>query len=476
MKRVLIIVLCLVSFLLLFFVFSQKNTPAQKDTSNLFVLKKGSFDIEIPASGELMSRNSIEIRNLFEGKSEIVELIPEGTAVSAGDLLYKLNSDGLEDSIRTAEEQVVLAKDRVETALATLTVREMQQASEIAQKKLDVELAELDLEAWKEGDLQAETKRLNLNIETSKKDFERLQKKYKESIDLEQKQFVSRDQLEQDEISMIRSKSLYEQSVLEKEVYEKYTKIKKERELSSSLERKKEIFEQTKKQLEREVGAKKSNLKATRDSLFVREDELRELKEQLKLVEVRSPSDGLVVYASSFGNRRERDDPIEVGKVLFKNEPVLIIPDTNEMVAVVKVNESVSGLVKKGGVTSVRCDAMPNVVFGGSVLSIGVLAESGGWRDPNRRDYSDEILIDDNLGYELKPSMRCRTSILIEKIENCLYVPVQSIRMIKGEPYVWVFKNNQFVKTKVTLGRSSELYTELISGLSVGDSVTLTPP
>ena len=442
----------------------------------VFPATTGDFEITIPANGELMSKNSIEIRNLFEGKSEIVELIPEGSAVNPGDVLYKLNTDGLEDSIRTAEEQVVLAKDRVETALAALGVREMEQASEIAQKELDVELASLDLEAWKEGDLRAEIKRLNLNIETSKKDFERLQKKYKESIELEKKQFVSRDELEQDEIAMIRAKSTYEQSVLSKEVYEKYSKIKKERELTSTVERRKEILEQSRKKLKKEIEAKKSNLRASEDSLKTREDELSELKQQLKLAEVKSPSQGIVVYATSFGERRERDDPIEVGKVLSKNEPVLIIPDTSEMVARVKVNEALSGLVSKKSTASIQCDAVQNKIFKGEVLSIGVLAESGGWRDPNRRDYSVEILIKDTLGSDLKPSMRCKASILVELVENILYVPVQSVQINNGETCVWVYENNTLNKRVVSIGKSSELYVQINSGLNEGEYVSLTPP
>lgn len=465
--------ICLLVFLVFLFLGKEKTTVNEK---NVFPATIGDFEITIPASGELRSKNSIEIRNLFEGKSEIVELIAEGTEVNPGDILYKLNTDGLEDSIRTAEEQVVIAKDRVETSLATLRVREMEKATEIAQKRLDVELAILDLEAWKEGDLRAEVKRLNLNIETSKKDFERLKKKYNESLELEKKQFVSRDELEQDEISMIRAKSTYEQAVLSKEVYEKYSKIKKERELSSTVERRRELLEQSKKKLEKEIDAKKSNLKANEDSLQTRKDELSELREQMSLAEVRSPSRGIVVYASSFGDRRERDNPIEVGKTLFKNEPVLILPDTSKMVAKVKVNEALSGLVSKGASATISCDAIPNKIFNGEVLSIGVLAESGGWRDPNRREYSVEILIDDTLGLDLKPSMRCQASILIGSIKNSLYVPVQSVQVIDGETCVWVYKNNTVDKRVVSIGKSSELYVEINSGLGEGEYVSLTPP
>ena len=73
----------------------------------------------------------------------------------------------------------------------------------------------------------------------------------------------------------------------------------------------------------------------------------------------------------------------------------MILPDVSQMVASVKVNEALSGQIKPGQPASVVCDALPDRTLTGEVASVGVLAQTGGWRDPNRRDYTVTVLLDD---------------------------------------------------------------------------------
>src|SRR5690606_18460426 len=57
------------------------------------------FEITTLATGELEARNKIELRSRLDAQSTIVNVVPEGTRVRAGDLLVELNSDQLRSEI-----------------------------------------------------------------------------------------------------------------------------------------------------------------------------------------------------------------------------------------------------------------------------------------------------------------------------------------------------------------------------------------
>tara|TARA_B100000959_G_C14703114_1_gene509611 strand:- start:98 stop:730 length:633 start_codon:yes stop_codon:yes gene_type:complete len=192
---------------------------------------------------------------------------------------------------------------------------------------------------------------------------------------------------------------------------------------------------------------------------------------------VSSPASGMVVYASSLGEGRwEEGEPIKVGKKLYRNELVMIIPNTEQMVAVVKVNEALSGLIERGQKTTVVCDAFSDNVFKGEVVSVGVIASGGGWRDPNRRDYTVKIKLSENNTVGLKPSMRCSAEILVGVVEDKLFVPIHALHRKGGIVWVWVQKDGGFEQRAVEIGDFSESFTVINSGLDEGETILLREP
>ena len=160
---------------------------------------------------------------------------------------------------------------------------------------------------------------------------------------------------------------------------------------------------------------------------------LAKIDRQLAAATSVAPTDGLVVYATSFGRGRGKimrggDRPIQIGRTVRPNETIMALPATGQMVASVRVHESVAGRLRPGQKATVRIDALQNRTLPGRVESIGVLAESDGWRDPNLREYTVKVALDvDNSGQELKPSMRCEAEIVLGSVEDTLAVPMQAV-------------------------------------------------
>ena len=121
-------------------------------------------------------------------------------------------------------------------------------------------------------------------------------------------------------------------------------------------------------------------------------------------------------------------------------------------------------------------DAIPDVMLEGKVLLVGVLAQDGGWRDPNRRDYTVTVELEGEEGLSLKPSMRCRGRIYIDQVEDVVYVPVHAVGREGMQPYVWLRSGDGYIQHPVSIGDSSELYVEIEEGLEEGDLVLLREP
>ncbi len=167
---------------------------------------------------------------------------------------------------------------------------------------------------------------------------------------------------------------------------------------------------------------------------------------------------------------------LQVGTELYRNQLAMVLPDTSQMVAEVKVTESLSGLIEPGQRAIVTSDALPDVVLHGEVLSIGVLAEAGGWSDPNRRDYTVKIKLTEGNDLGLKPSMRCKAEINVRRVEDSLFVPIQAVFRNGPVSYVYVPQGSGFAQRRVQLGEASDLFLQIADGLTEGDVVLLREP
>jgi len=453
---------------------SSEPTPLSTD---FHVVEVGDFTISIPASGELSAGEQVELRCELDGTSTITEIIDEGASVTAGDVLVRLDDQTVRDRIESAEEDVVAATNRVETRTADLAIAQKSRESSLAVARVAVDQARLALLAWQEGEVVARRNQLALAVRTAEKDFKRLEEKYAKSLELRERDFISQNDLEQDEIQMIRAEAALSQSRLDKEVYEKYTYEKDKQRKETDLKQAEGELERVETRTAASVRSAESNLQAAASNMESKEERLEKYQRQLKACTVSAPAGGMVVYGTTVaGDRRDREEALRVGSKVSRNQLLIILPDTSRMIADVKVNEALSGHVAAGQATVVRMDAFPDKLIDGTVHSVGVLAESGGWRDPNRRDYSVKIALESDQDLALKPSMRCKASIFVDQVREALFVPVQSVHRNGRETIVYTEDNGRFQVRPVQLGRSSDLFVEVTDGLDPGDRVLLRDP
>jgi multidrug efflux pump subunit AcrA (membrane-fusion protein) len=440
---------------------------------------RGSFEVSVPASGELAALSQIEIRNKLDYRAVVTWIEEEGAYVKTGDPLVQFAADEIENRIQDAVDALNNATAQKIAAESTLEIRLSSSQSEMDKANLKVELVQLALRAWEEGDDVSKKKQLDLAIETAEINYNRLVDRYEESKELVKQEFISQDEFKRDEIAMIEASARLEQAKLDKRIYLDYQYDQYRKQKDSDVEQAQAERDRIRKRHEAELETARAEVASKQHQLRSRTERLADLEEQLEFCMITAPSDGLVVFASSLEEHRwsrMNRDELQPGTEVRKNELLMILPDTSTMTAEVKVSESHSGLIKPGQRAIITSDAVPDVALEGEVLSIGVLAESGGWRDPNRRDYTVKIKLSNGNELGLKPSMRCKSDIYVGRVDDVIHVPIQAVFREGPAAYVYVPQGAGFAQRQVHLGEASGLHAEITDGLEEGDIVLLREP
>ena len=443
-----------------------------------FQVKRGSFDVTIPASGELAALKQIEIRNPLENSATITFIVDEGTKVKAGDVVLRLAQDELERKIREDELELLTAENALTAAKNELEIQQSANESEVSAAQLEVELAVLTLQQWRDGDLVSKRQELTLEKEKALRNLDRLKDKFESAERLLKEEFISKDEYELDRINLIEAEANLKMADLAIVVYENYEYKREEAEKSSAVQQAQDELERVQNRHKADIASKQADVAKAQGQFDIRAAELAKLKQDLANCTIVAPAEGLVVYYSSLeqnGWRSDREVP-QIGGELRGSEPIMILPDTSQMIAAVKVNEALSGLIKPGQRATVISDAMPDTGIQGEVLGIGVLASTYGWRDPNRRDYTVRVKLSNGHELGLKPSMRCSAQIHLGRVENALFVPIQAVFRSGGRAFVYVPQDGGYAQKQVEMGRVSELNVELLSGVAEGDTVLLRSP
>ena len=457
---------------------AEQSTITARD---LHTVEKTSFDMVLPVSGELAAQQQVEIRNKLETRAVITEIVTEGSRVAKGDVVVRLAQEEIVDKIKDAKDKVNTASSAAVAAEQALAIKKGERQSELDKADVAVKIAELALQGWLEGEVVNKRQQLQLARETAVINFDRLKGRFEESAKLVSQNYIAKDEFEKDRIAMIEAEAKVKQADLEQDVYEKYTYFQDEAKKKSDLDQARAERGRVEEKFNAELVKAQADLESAQFQLTSAKDRLANLETQLTFTTLVAPIDGLVVYATSIdssnGGRGGGDaQPPQVGTELKPNELVILLPDTSRMIANLKVSEALSGRIKPEQRVTVYSDAMPNTPFGGTVTSVSVLAASGGWRDPNRREYTVKSAVEADPAAGLKPAMRCKAEILLGRVEDAVNVPMQAIFRQGPVAFVYVADGTGFAQRQVDLGRASELQIEVKKGVEPGERVLLREP
>jgi len=460
-------------------VYTLTRGPAGDSTpvDDRYRVKVTTFDMAIPATGELEALNSVEIRNQVEGKTVIKWIIDEGSRVEEGDLLVELTSDDIVNRIEEETLSVEASRSELVSAQEAVALQESQNRSTQGKAELTVELAQLELKRWSEGEVATKRKDIEVRLQLAIRNADQRAKDLKNSELLFKQGFISESEKVDDENRLDEAKAELDKAQLAKRIYEEYEYPKDEKAKTSDVDEARVELDRVISANSRTLQQKRADLTNRERQLSIRETRLAKLQNQFTACTIKAPGDGLVVYGSSVGrNPWRRDPPLQIGQEVYSNQLLVILPDIAAMVASVRVHETQSSRVQIGMPATVKIDAVSKLQLKASVRSVGVMAEQTGMGS-QVREFTIRLLIEGSNDWDLKPSMRCKADIILGRVENAIAVPIQAVYVERGKSYVWIPSGQSaWTKQNVVTGRNSETMIEIKSGLEEGQLVLLRPP
>lgn len=444
------------------------------------VVARQDIHVVVFSEGELVAKNQVDVVSIIEHRDDptIESVIEEGVMVEPGDWLYTLSAPAVEADFEELESRVQQQEADVVEAQRNLDIEQDSAKSAESQARLTLELAELDHRRWEEGTVPQRERELQLALEKAERELEQAQREVVFSQELFDQGHLSQSELESDQIRLIEAENALQTAQLDMRVYNEFEKVKEETRLLSDIEQAEaelsRIIRKNENQLEL-LNARVANEENQLAQLLVRQ---QRAQRYIDAMEMHAPSSGLVIYGSTVATHGwERRNPIRQGARIWGGRRVLLITDTSQMVANLRVHEAYISQVSKGQTVNVEITARPGVVIEAVVIEKKNSANQDGGGNPNVSEYLVLVELPAGVDDDLRPGMKCKGGIEIRVIPNVLAVSIQAVHTEGDEHFVYVPAPGGKVRRQVVeIGGANDTYVEIVSGLSEDDRVLLRNP
>ena len=240
----------------------------------------------------------------------------------------------------------------------------------------------------------------------------------------------------------------------DRDLLKEYTYQREIDKLVSDVNQAEMALERTTRKASANVVQAKAELNAKEQEWNRQITKLDKLKDQLGKAKVYSPADGMVVYATSSrgGFGREDRKPLADGVEVWERQELIYIPKSSSSVAEVDVHEASLDKVRAGLPAIVTVDALPGKKFIGTVSRIAPLPNAQSmWMNPDLKVYTTNIGLE-TIDEGLRSGMSCKADIIVEQYQDVVYIPVQSVLRVGGQPTVYVIKDGIVEERKVEIG------------------------
>ncbi|MFM7036228.1 MAG: efflux RND transporter periplasmic adaptor subunit [Planctomycetaceae bacterium] len=522
--------------------FGAGNSTAATSTWISRRAEKGPFRIVITENGTVDSLRNSTLSNSVEGSTTIISLVPEGSKVNAptlaefdgvvqfldaasestksvklvaedgrektyelvfgehtellvkdrqklrkgefiaGDVCCELDSSTLVEKDKEQQIKVTTARANLEKAGKDIEIQETTNESNVAKARLAEDLALLSLVSYTSpgGEYQQELETVKGDIKKTEEELSINKEEYERIRDQARLGYANVNQLESARLKVTQSQILLGVNKGKLEVLQKYTRPKKEKELSQTAEDSKRETQRARLEGEALMTQMKAAYDAAALTLGVEEEKLIMFQRQIKACRLVATQAGEVVYASQKSSRGSEPVVIEEGAAVRERQAVINLPDLENMKIDARIHESKISRVMIGQPVEIEIDAIPGDPYRGRLQSISSVPIPGSWPNTDLKEYEAIVEIRDDSARirKLKPGMTAQIRVVVEdRKEPTLQIPVQSVVSFSGHYYTYVVapSGKEAERRELKVGDANDEYMEILDGVAEGDMVIMSP-
>ncbi len=477
----------------------------------LFTVKRGDLTISVTESGSIKAIKSEDIKSKVEGRATIVNIVPEGTIITAedvnnGKVLVELDASTLKEQLAQRKIELAGAEAAFADANETYLIQLKQNESDITAAELKVRFALMDFQKYvgetvaqkaidevkrdpnsridtalllqeiedhnSGGESSQKSKELQDNIALAKSTLERATGKLDWTEKLRLKEYVSETELLADRLEVQSLTIKRDQAEITLDLFRRYDFPKQVQQLQSDYNESKLELERVEASARSKLAQAKAKLVSARATYELQTQRLEKLYSQIEACVIKAPAAGQVVYWSS--TERWSRFKIEQGAEVPEGYKIITIPDASEMKAEIKVHETWIDKIEPNQPAKITVAAFPEKTFTGKVLKKAPLADQTDFLNPDLKVYLTDVSIDGTHD-ALRTGMTADVEVIINDLHDVLYVPIQSVTTMEEKKICYVM-GSVVEKREVETGLFNENFVEIKSGLTEGEKVLLNPP
>jgi HlyD family secretion protein len=511
----------------------KRNSVLESSDGGTFKVRRDNLTVIVTEGGSINAHKSIEYKCKVErgregGDLTILSVVPAGTYVTQEDVdngmvLVQLDSSGFDE--RLIQENMELASDQENVISATKAreIQVIQNESDIADAKLRVRFALLDLQKYLGAELAnklvkdvnavsnltehiapflglietdpnmldgsaagEELKKLNDDITMAFGNLKNAEDTLAGTRRLHDANYVSDLDLQRDELTVQNRTFSKTSAEVSLDLFKKYDFPKNaEQRLSDYIEAGRQL-QRVDAQCSSRLAQAEVRLSSAKEQLYWQERRVKEIKQNIDYCTIKAQAPGLVVYGTGgsgdmFRSMRYRGGGggsgiIAEGETVSEGQTILSMPDTATMVAEISVHETEVDKVRVGQPATIIMDAFPDEILEGEVTEVGSLPDQQrGFMNPDLKVYKTLVTIDGTHDF-LKSRMSCKVNILVRNLEDVVVVPIQVVSNRANRKVCYVINSKGYEERVVQTGLFNDTFVQVIEGLEAGEEVMLNPP
>ncbi len=336
-----------------------------------------------------------------------------------------------------------------------------------------------DLEVLGDGEAKQKIRKFHDDLQVAQKEMGQAQATLEGTKRLYDKQFVTRTDLQRDEIAFENSRLKVQTAETGRNLFQRYEFLKTSEETLSKYSEAVRELDRARKAAVAKLAQADAKLKSATAQYNVQLRQKKDIEEQMGKCQIKATKPGLVIYgrAGDDMNYYGGEERIREGATVRERQTILTIPDMSSMSVRVRIHETYIKKVKKGQKVRLIADAFADKELQGEVTKVGVLPDSQNrWMNPDLKVYLTTISVNTTNDW-LKPGMTAKVEIFIEQLTNVVYVPIQSVILDEGKYVCFLQRGGgKPERREVAVGSFNEEFIEVQKGLAEGEKVLLRPP
>jgi len=468
-----IVVVALVAAAVAVWLFGGGNST--DETTPVFAVAEGPLTIGITASGSVQSRDKVVLRSELEGRNTILWVVEDGVSVKTGDLLVEFDAAALvekrndqEITANTAHGNLIIAEERLE-------VTKGECEGNLLEREVTLDLAKMALEKYEKGDFPEEKRQREADIALADEELQRAAEKLDWSRKLAKEGFLTRTELQADELALRRKEIDLEMAKTKMNVLTNYTVHQQRATLQSNVRKATRAVTRTQWQNKSQIRQGETEIVQRSREYYRATNRLAELNFQISKSKIYAPTNGIVLYSST-AKRRWWENPLAAGESAVQRQELIYIPLDEGMIIEIMVPEASLNKLEAGMAATVKVDAFPDQVFNGKLSKIGILPDAQSTRlNPDLKMFKCELECDFRDAV-VRPGMSCDIELVKETYAKAVYCPIQCVVRIDGDAYVYVQDGSEWILRKVEVGLDNNRMIHILKGVEPGEIIMTAPP